>query len=993
MTKEFIIKTLGLNSYQAKALDLDNGAILAGAGAGKTQTLAAIVCKDILVEGISPSDVAVVTFTKAASANLVRRIQTQMKLLGSTQNIDDLYVSTIDALWARLLRENVLETSLVPGFRVIEPRSLFSIRYQAWMRTIDASGLDLEELYDADFYSLMMRNYEALGNLGLRPKHMPVPVSEEPSKLLAAKIKQLISDLLPVVTPAVEAKLAQDLEAFSDNNWTNQKYGNAKADIKLKLQEIGDLITSYRGQLDSVEQLAKRKAFRDLLIDFDTRFAASKIQENVVDFGDLSFSIQSWLLKTSRKFTRLYIDEAQDTNPFQLSLLSALCKDSVVIGDALQSIYAFRGADVEGFKSFTKAKPKVELLTNYRSGPELMNNINFVCSKIPFLQEDLIQMEPHSTESRPNSFEVLRIEHSEKMTISKEAEVAVARALEVQKELGLANKDIAVLCADNRSAETYAKAFRSQAVPVVLFQNKGLFATEESKDILAYLRFLCDPTPEDLVRVLSSPLVGVLDQALYDHKGFGLEDFPELEAKVAQHRLLLETHSSEQIAKIVLEDFDFLAVLDNYDPTSSKRRNVEKIVRMLASEAPKTLAETMILWKLQIEAGLDEGQDADTTADAVKVMTIHNSKGDEFALTLVGALSKRAPNLDSVLLDQKGNIWISSLDPGFLAAKEHHKKAKESEDRRMFYVAITRAEKHLMVVASKQDKKKWEGKAKWLFEAVPELLTDCKIASHLLEYQPSMKRTLDPPVDSKEIVPDFAVPVALPVLGKSISYTSLAKGNVCSLRFQLENHEFEPGPDLAQLELPSLIQGTGYGAEFGTRVHKALESVDWKQPLLQGFDDNSSAMFDWLITTDLPSRLKELKLESEKSFGFALEKPITGIIDVYAKGERALIIDWKTGSPDQQYQLQSKIYALAALFDGALEVEVLFVYLGKQIVSKVYSKNQEQELSMEISAMIQKLDEAKPLEHLDAFCSLCPGLVAPSLCARASDAVVAFGKV
>jgi len=590
---------------------------------------------------------------------------------------------------------------------------------------------------------------------------------------------------------------------------------------------------------------------------------------------------------------------------------------------------------------------------------------------------------------------------------------------------------IVVLTRATTDLRAYERALEARAAPTYLIGGRGYWSHPQVVDMVAYLRLLANPRDEEaLYTVMASPLLGVSYDVLVllaatarrsgrdpwwvlrDPPEDGLDELEsgerrrleEFVAWAAQERLAAARLGVEELLERALERTGYdLAVLAM--PGGQRRlANVRKLMRLgrehLAAEGPDLRGFLELVRDRSRGAGFGgggregEAPVESEALDAVRLMTIHRAKGLEFDIVCVADLG-RAPwrGIDLVRVGADGRIGLRLARPGtgpkvnvldYDALGEERQAAEAREERRLFYVAATRARERLIFSgAARLDK--WGAPSggapiTWLGPAlVPELPALLEAGESVAEgvrfavVRPDglpgsadgeppgggCALTAAPVSDLPRREPPPAAPPPSPV-PNSLSYSSLAAYKTCGYRFYVER----------VLGLPSVEPSLGAGgaspglgpAERGTVVHALLEHVDFRRPVLPSVEavraqaamsaDEAQEIVELLerfMRTDLAARLGRCRgVQREQPFGFLLEQTlITGVLDVIARERpgQALVVDYKTDRLDgaepaaivaDRYGTQRLVYALAALRDGAREVEVVHVFLERPESPAVY---------------------------------------------------------
>ena len=748
----------GLSKRQSAALDVHCDAVMsAGAGAGKTRTLVHLVCRDLLVDQVSPERIAVCTFTRAAAANLIERVAQTLDHLGAPASAaDELRIGTIDALCQRLLREHALAANVSPAFTVADELLVDDLRQLAVEGALEQTSQDDLHLIDSVIDAtgdqlaaelLALHETMRLRGIGIDELVEPQPEGlDQRAERLIERVQLLLGD--ESLGKTARAKLGEDLEAIRSGDplaFSNARYG-------LRGDQPGeiDLIAEHRQALIDAQAWPIGAAIARLLGCVDKFYRAAKRERACVDFTDL---VELTGQLGIAAFDRVYVDEAQDTNALQLATLQSLVAPAgrlLSVGDASQSIYGFRGADVKGFRRQRRqAGEHVTLDENYRSNPQIVLAVNAVCGSIEGLRDDMVHMRPAASgdEADPHVHLASFVLTDRSPDAYEEALHVMPRALDLAAERGIERGQIAVLCRSNGDCEAYAKALVELGVPVSLTQRRGLLRRAPVRDCIAYLSLLADPADEAaLLRVLSSPMIGLSGAQLVELRASGQ---PLLDAARDRHAdslaplgelLAAPDASASSLLRAAVEAHSFDLTLGLLDPTGGAFAGVEALIELIERLQREVTGPALrpVLAELERHVQLDLGSVEPTSApDAVRVMTIHNAKGDEFELAVCARMNKR-PSISTTQvlhLDEDGRLGIklapSTFDRTAVRARELLLAAETAEAKRLMYVAMTRARSELVLAWSAKLRKDGQptlaGPAHWLMTSGMEALGEVEV--------------------------------------------------------------------------------------------------------------------------------------------------------------------------------------------------------------------------------------------------------------------------
>ncbi len=665
-----------LNEEQRRAVTHETGPLLivAGAGTGKTQVITRRIAWLIATRRARPSEILALTFTDKAAAEMEERVDVLVPY-GYT----DVWISTFHAFGDRILREYALVLGLPPDFRVLtRAEQVVFVRQHLFDLPLDV----YRPLGDPT------RHVEALLNLFSRAKDEDVSPAE-----YRAYAERLAS---------AAAAAPQDREL-----------------VDLARQQM-ELALAY-------------ERYQELLA-----------REGLVDFGDLItltlrlFREHPSVLRACRqRFRYILVDEFQDTNYAQFQLVRLLAGDDgpqnvTVVGDDDQSIYKFRGAAISNILTFLDTYPhatQVVLTTNYRSTQPILDAAyRLIQHNNPDRLEVRHRLDKRLRAVRPGGTPP---RHVHLDTLSSEADW-VARQIASQVEAGAWRyRDVAILVRSNADADPFLRALNMRGIPYRFTGSRGLYNREEIRLALAFLRVLARPQDNlSLFYLGVSPLylVNATDMAralsyadrkhrTLEHVFRHLDAAPDLAAE-------LSPESRAAIAKL-LEDLDAMrqAMTDHptgrvlYEYLVTRTGYVRRLATSGLPEDEVRVANLARFFDLVarygeiaaydrvpefvqhmddlIEAGDDPAvAEADLDQDAVHVLTVHKAKGLEFPVVfLVSCVADRFPTR------HRGEPipLPDALVKDILPAGDAHLQ----EERRLFYVGMTRAQRELFLTSAR----------------------------------------------------------------------------------------------------------------------------------------------------------------------------------------------------------------------------------------------------------------------------------------------------
>ncbi len=657
-----------LNPAQRRAVVHGEGPLLiiAGAGTGKTKVITHRIAHLIASKRARPEQILAVTFTEKAAAEMEARVDVLAPYTYSFVEI-----STFNSFGEKVLRDYALDLGYPPDFKLLDD--------------VEQAIFFRENLFrfSLDYY---------------RPLSYPTRHIQE---LLVAVRRLKQED----VRPEDYGRYAQGLEAGAA--------GESERETARKHAEVARVYAEYQALLK-----------KEGLIDFEDQVTL------VVDL----FRARPAVLQEFRgRYRYILVDEFQDTNYVQFELLKMLAaghRNLTVVGDDDQSIFRFRGASLSNILGFEEIYPearRVVLTRNYRSTQAILDaSYRLIRHNDPNRLEvrDRVDKRLRAADrGRAKSIHMLQFD-----TLSHEADRVADLALERRAE-GLAWGDMAVLVRRNADADAYLRAFNLKQVPYRFSGSRGLYQQEEIRILTAFIKALTDfENSRDLFylalsevyRAPSYDMTRIAGHAQKTHQSLHkvfkliaedkapLEVSPETEAAVkrifADLLFFVEMASAKSAGAVVYAFLERSGLLKSLVGALSVESEVRiKNIRLFFDKIKgfSDLAENDSLHAfaryldLLREVGDNPAtSEADLDEDAVSVLTVHKAKGLEFgAVFLVGLVEDRFPGRE-----QREKIPVpDALLKEALPGKENYLQ----EERRLFYVAMTRARRSLYLTWSR----------------------------------------------------------------------------------------------------------------------------------------------------------------------------------------------------------------------------------------------------------------------------------------------------
>lgn len=456
----------------------------------------------------------------------------------------------------------------------------------------------------------------------------------------------------------------------------------------------------------------------DFAVDYAYHFYQDKLKFfNAIDFDDILFLVCKLFRehpevakKYSERFQYIMIDEYQDTNPLQFQVVLALTsthKNLCVVGDDDQSIYAFRGADIQNILQFEKYFPEAKIIKleeNYRSTAPILNLANKVIQDNKD-RKDKTMWTQNQEGNKPILWATGDTDH--------ESAIIVDTILKYQNE-GKHLADLCVLYRSNTQLPPLEDQLRLNQIPYTVIGGQKFYEKKEVKDLIAYLSTISNPLDElSLRRILNVPHRGVgtatlekfveyakkhnmsLFEALTHNKELDLKNKRDIEEfcdLIRKYQMSFKTKTLSECISLLIDEIEYLKFIeDSYDNVHqvSRRKNDVQYFIESANRFTSYFKEQAtldgFLEKILLADSQDkeeENEDHDIRKNEVTLMTLHSSKGLEFDI-----------------------VFLMGMEEELLPHKKTITENEDiSEERRLCYVGMTRAREKLYMTYAKQRK-------------------------------------------------------------------------------------------------------------------------------------------------------------------------------------------------------------------------------------------------------------------------------------------------
>lgn len=941
-----------LNEKQLEAVKHKDGPLLiiAGAGTGKTTVITRRIAYIIEQKWAKPSEILALTFTEKAASEMEERVDMLVPY-----GYVDMWISTFHAFGERLLRDYALELGLPSHYKLL---------------TDAEQAIFMNE----HLYAFDLKHYRPLGN---------------PTSHIEAMLSHFSRLKDELITP-------DDYVIWAQTQISNLKSQNCGKDDLLEAEKALELANAY------------------------IKYNELMLQSGNLDFGDLIFLTYKLLKDNPKvlkecqeKFKYVLVDEYQDTNFAQneiVKLLVSQDQNITVVGDDDQSIYRFRGASISNILDFNSSYPnarQVVLTENYRSTQEILD-----------ASYELIQHNnPDRLEVKNNINKRLTgIKHGPKPellyseTLSHEADAVVEKIKIITTEKKYQYKDFAILVRANSHAEPFMQALNLSGIPFAFSGASNLYERAEVKMLVAFLKCLVNLNDNlSLYTLATSDLYSISPSLLSEfyvqakranrsvpaivegHLEGLIEPDPKmltLTTDIRKYQAKMKDSNAGEILYAYLSEKEYLKKI-SANPTIEnelKVKNIAKFFDKITQFNNASTNKSAIAFIENLEMLLEAGDEAsvsdiDPDLDAVSILTAHASKGLEWKTVFIA-------NVTADRFPSRKRREALPIPDDLIRERLPEGDFHLEEERRLFYVAATRAKEALFLTFAED----YGGKRKKkLSQFALELLDNPNPEKLVLSLSPLEKierfNTIEPPLMklpykfskdfikiSRQVVDDYYTcpkkfyyihVVRIPLMENHALMFGTAVHSAINRHLTRRMRGEPVSLEQILLDFKTAFHNVG----FVSVEHEQLRYAAGKEALTQFFIKDQSE--------PLPTAL-------ESTFEFALGNTVIyGRYDaIYGEGESTTIYDFKTGEVKTQEDAdrrvkestQMMIYALSwyKRFGIVPKTTLYFIESGlkSEIVFDMKKLEETEEMIVETVAGIKSNDMTpKP----DMFsCRFCP---------------------
>jgi len=974
--------------------------VSAGAGSGKTAVLSERVLEK-LKSGIHINELLILTFTKAAAAEMKERIRKKIKKVPELKDelnlIDASYITTFDSFAMSIVKKYHYLLNVSANLSIIEA-SVIDIKKKEMLDNIfdyyyENNGSNFLELIntfcikdDANIkkYILNINN-----KLDLRIDKIEYLEKYIENNYTEDKINKDISDYEKLLLNKIEQiKLnIENLSIYIDNDYISKVYEsldgllNSKDYDEIKMNLNIKLPSLPRGSEDEVKQEKEKlsKSIKDfinlcpyenkdeiyesimltknitdiicrIIIELHNKIMEYKKLNDVYEFNDIAIMsikvLDNEEVRNELKyhFKEILVDEYQDTNDLQEAFISKIENNDVyMVGDIKQSIYRFRNANPYIFKNkydnYSKLNGgmKIDLLKNFRSREEVLNNINVMFNLImdneiggaDYIKDHQMVFGnlTYSNEGKTNQnndFEIYTYDYKESefskeeieiFTIAKDIKEKVESKYQVfdKDELLLRDityNDFVILIDRSTSFDLYKKIFEYLNIPLSILKDEKLNTDIDITILKNLINFIIKVKKQEYDTEFKYLFTSITRSFIYEYKDDEIFNYflnnkftdSNLYEKSLEISKKLDNLSIRKIIDLILEKFNFIEkiiTIGNIEKTIIKLDKIKDIADNLNtlgydiykfSDYLKEIIENDYKMTFNIN---EEG------SNSVKIMTIHKSKGLEYHICYFPGLYKEFNLMElkeQFTYDNTYGIITPYFNEGIGKTiknellKEKYKLEEISEKIRLFYVAVTRAKEKMIVILPENENILNVRKTSVIDKSIRMTYKSFKDIFNSIEgYIKNYYKHID--INTLGLTNDYN-------LIKNTDYKKFipeSNEKINVLEISLENKEKEElifSKKTNKLYTKKEITNM----EFGTKIHEILECIDLKNPDYSNIDNefilNKVKKF---INNDLLKKIKESKVYKEYEFIYTKNNnTYHGIIDLMLEYDDYIdIIDYK----------------------------------------------------------------------------------------------------
>ncbi len=994
--------------------------VSAGAGSGKTAVLTARTLR-IIKEGTHVNELLVLTFTKAAAAEMKERIRNAISEDPSLKNelplVDQSYITTFDAYALSVVKKyhyllNISNNIAISESSIIDMKKeelldeVFDKYYTSKPNNFTKLIKDFCVKDDVTLKNSILKIASKIDGMPSRDVYFDTyPTRVSASNFynilyedylhiineLKERLDNYYEDYLSNLTEAQVTKM----EEYSNNLYKAKEYDDIynaitslperfpsiKLDEEVKpykekykntLDELKDVVTKYGSKEEIMKSLEKTniyvEAILDIVKDFLDELHKYKKENEIYDFQDialLSIKIieehEDVREEIRDSFKEIMIDEYQDTNDIQERFISLIENNNVyMVGDIKQAIYRFRNANPYIFKnkyekySNENGGIKIDLLKNFRSRHEVLDAVNDIFNLI--MDSTIGGAEYHEThqmvfgnktydeEGKTNQdykLEILEYPYDKETPYEKEEIEIFAIARDIEKKIkdkyqifdrkenklrDITYKDFAILIDRSPVFDLYKKVFEYLGIPLTLHKDETMSDTDDIYIIKNIIDLIVNINTEDYGANFKYDFTSLARSYLYNYtddeifKYFLNDNFKESSIyndfkEIASD---ISSLSVTELLEIIITKTNMYEKLITVGNINESIIRISKLIDIANNLS--TLGYNIYTFRDYLNDLINDEYEMkyaveDTGSDAVKIMTIHKSKGLEFSICYYAGLSKEF-NIqdlnDRVLIDNKYSIVTPYFEEGIhesmakYLVKYNYLEEEVSERIRLFYVALTRAKEKMIILtpSNEIEDNNLDNNGTIDLSVRRKYRSFSQILNSIKDKISKYYKEID--IDSLGITNEY--------LYKKIKLDKLSsnKEPIKVEEISISSSEELDTKHFSKTTHNLIDKKTYNNMQLGLKIHEVLELLDFKNPNLDLIDDEFiKEKVCKFLSSDLIKNLENAKIYKEHEFIYNLDNTeYHGIIDLIIEyDDRIDIIDYKLNNiKDDNYLNQLNGY-------------------------------------------------------------------------------------
>ena len=583
----------------------------------------------------------------------------------------------------------------------IDPFNILSLTFtnkaarEMKARITSLVGSEAKSVWMGTFHSVFARILRSEGHLLGYPSNFTIYDTDDSKSLLRTIIKELQLDKKTYPVNSILGRISASKNNLIDSVQYNNDPEIIDADKAAGRPFIGKIFSIY-----------DKRLFQSKAMDFDDLLFKTNIL--LRDFPEVLYKYQN-------KFRYILVDEYQDTNHAQYLIVKKLAANDeniCVVGDDAQSIYGFRGANIENILNFKKDYQDIKVFKleqNYRSTKNIVNAANGVIAK----NKDQIQKEVWTANEAGQKIPLIKASSD-----TEEGALVAHSIFETKMNNQVSNKDFAILYRTNAQSRSMEEALRKRNISYKIYGGLSFYQRKEIKDLLGYFRLVINPNDEEaLFRIVNYPARGIgktsqqkiIIQAqrfdvsswevICNPNAYGLDVSGAVKKRLYEFVTMIESFSAQlkrknayELAKHIAKTSGILKQLnDDKTPEGINRfENVEELLNAINEFSEREVEEqensirSLDEFMQDVALLTDQDDEDKNSSDKVSLMTVHAAKGLEFPyIYIVGLEENLFPNMQAL-----------------------NTRSELEEERRLFYVALTRAEK-MATLSYAESRYKW----------------------------------------------------------------------------------------------------------------------------------------------------------------------------------------------------------------------------------------------------------------------------------------------